>query len=203
MRHRAAGNRPGSTRSTRRPSTSTASPIVASDKVSDYALKEAAFVIGRMLEGRRDLIDVLVASKVNVAVMATSERTVDIPEHRDLKPGLVLEPPRQGPGRADRQLRRGEPAQPGRRPLRRRERPDPRVRPRPPQPRAGEARSRLQQEAPGRLRRRPQAKGLWKGTYAASDIQEYWAEGVQSWFDTNRHDDRAHNHVHTRAGPAE
>jgi hypothetical protein len=43
------------------------------------------------------------------------------------------------------------------------------------------------------------AKGLWKGTYAATDTQEYWAEGVQSWFDTNRHDDSAHNHVDTRA----
>ena len=40
--------------------------------------------------------------------------------------------------------------------------------------------------------------GLWKGTYAISDVHEYWAEGVQSWFDTNRHDDNQHNHVDTR-----
>ena len=26
------------------------------------------------------------------------------------------------------------------------------------------------------------AKGLWKGTYASSNKQEYWAEGVQAWF---------------------
>ena len=26
------------------------------------------------------------------------------------------------------------------------------------------------------------AKGLWKGTYAASNKEEYWAEGVGSWF---------------------
>src|SRR5262249_24733620 len=42
------------------------------------------------------------------------------------------------------------------------------------------------------------AKGLWKGTYAGSNVSEYWAEGVQSWFDTNRHDDSSHNHVDTR-----
>ncbi len=28
---------------------------------------------------------------------------------------------------------------------------------------------------------------------------EYWAEGVQSWFDTNRENDHEHNHVSTRA----
>jgi hypothetical protein len=43
------------------------------------------------------------------------------------------------------------------------------------------------------------AKGLWKDTYAISNISEYWAEGVQSWFDTNRQNDSSHNHVDTRA----
>ena len=42
-------------------------------------------------------------------------------------------------------------------------------------------------------------KGLWKGTYAMSNMSEYWAEGVQSWFDTNRQNDSSHNHVDTRA----
>lgn len=30
------------------------------------------------------------------------------------------------------------------------------------------------------------AKGLWKNTYAATNRAEYWAEGVQSYFDCNR-----------------
>ena len=54
-------------------------PIVSSEKTSDYALKEAAYLIGRMLEGRKDLVDAMVKNKVHVAVMAVSERTVDIP----------------------------------------------------------------------------------------------------------------------------
>ena len=29
------------------------------------------------------------------------------------------------------------------------------------------------------------AKGLWSGSYAMTTIQEYWAEGVQFWFDDN------------------
>jgi hypothetical protein len=40
---------------------------------------------------------------------------------------------------------------------------------------------------------------LWKDAYAASNKNEYWAEGVQSWFDTNRENDNQHNHINTRA----
>ena len=43
--------------------------------------------------------------------------------------------------------------------------------------------------------------GLWTNTYAGSDIQEYWAEGVQSYFNTNLEaepPDGVHNHVNTR-----
>ena len=42
------------------------------------------------------------------------------------------------------------------------------------------------------------ADGKWKGTYAAQNKEEYWAEGVQSWFDTNRSNDHDHNDIDTR-----
>jgi peptidyl-prolyl cis-trans isomerase A (cyclophilin A) len=42
-------------------------------------------------------------------------------------------------------------------------------------------------------------RALWKGTYAAVNANEYWAEGAQSWFDDNRENDSLHNHVNTRA----
>jgi hypothetical protein len=29
------------------------------------------------------------------------------------------------------------------------------------------------------------AKGLWRGDYAATTVQEYWAEGTQFWFNSN------------------
>jgi hypothetical protein len=44
-----------------------------------------------------------------------------------------------------------------------------------------------------------QSNGLWKGTYAMQNRAEYWAEGTQSWFDTNRADDHDHGPVDTRA----
>ena len=41
--------------------------------------------------------------------------------------------------------------------------------------------------------------GLWQGKYAAVNHHEYFAEGVQSWFDNNRFNDHDHNHVHLRS----
>jgi hypothetical protein len=172
-------------------------PIVSSEKVSDYALKEAAYLIGRMLEGRKDVIDVMVKGKVRVAVMAYSERTVDIPEHRHMTPAAYWN--RRARGLGGRTTSCGEENllnYPG-------------------DPYRSENilihefahcihQQGLAKLDPGfneRLRtiyNDALAKGLWKGTYAASSTSEYWAEGVQSWFGTNRHDDRAHNHVDTR-----
>jgi alpha-glucosidase len=43
------------------------------------------------------------------------------------------------------------------------------------------------------------ARGLWKGTYAGKNMDEYFAEGTQSWFHCNRKNDRDHNDVDTRA----
>jgi hypothetical protein len=37
-----------------------------------------------------------------------------------------------------------------------------------------------------------------KQCYAVLNKAEYWAEGVQAWFDTNRTMDHDHNHIHTR-----
>jgi hypothetical protein len=43
------------------------------------------------------------------------------------------------------------------------------------------------------------AEGLWQSKYASVNHHEYWAEGVQSWFDNNRPPDHDHNHVDTRS----
>lgn len=43
--------------------------------------------------------------------------------------------------------------------------------------------------------------GKWVNTYAATNMEEYWAEGVQDWFNCNNQSsppDGVHNHVNTR-----
>ena len=41
-------------------------------------------------------------------------------------------------------------------------------------------------------------RGLWEGTYAGENPDEYWAEGVQSWFGLNDPPGRIHNDINTR-----
>lgn len=51
------------------------------------------------------------------------------------------------------------------------------------------------------LRRKAEAKGLWKDTYALSDMYEYFAEAVQSFFNCNRYSEKpdgVHNDINTR-----
>ena len=153
-----------------------------------------------MLDHRPEVRDAMIRNKVRLAVMAYSERTTDIPEHRDLQPkpywnirAGVWEPAASGRP----SVARGEPAQLSGRPVLDGEHPDPRIRPRDPPDGPADGRP----DVPPRLRKvyeDAKAKGLWKGTYAISNISEYWAEGVQSWFDTNRQNDSSHNHVDTR-----
>jgi hypothetical protein len=40
--------------------------------------------------------------------------------------------------------------------------------------------------------------GLWEGTYAATNHEEYFAEGSQSWFNCNAPPGKEHNEVRTR-----
>lgn len=46
------------------------------------------------------------------------------------------------------------------------------------------------------------SSGLWADTYAATNESEYWAEGVQSWFNVNPDidpPDGIHNNINTRS----
>lgn len=176
-------------------------PVVGSARVSDYAVLEAAYLVGLMLKDRPDIRDALIAGRVRCAVMAAGEFTTDIPEHRDLTPkdrwdkrarGLGATKSRPAVSCAEENLLglRGDPY-------------------------AAEnilihefahamhgmGLNVLDKEFDGRLEaiyRKAMDKGLWKGTYAATNRSEYWAEGVQSYFACNRTNDRDHNHVNSR-----
>ncbi len=49
-----------------------------------------------------------------------------------------------------------------------------------------------------RLYKNAMDKGLYRYDYASTDAAEYWAEGVQGFFNCNRSNNWNHNHVNTR-----
>lgn len=177
-------------------------PIVASDKVDDAALHEAAHIIGSMLKNRPDIVRELAKNKVRYSIMATSERTCDIPEHADLTPPAYWNRRARGLGATKQRpsVSCGEENllhNPG-------------------DPYNAESicvhefahaihdmtLSTLDPTFDQRLQktyRTAIAQGLWAGKYAGSNRHEYWAEAVQSWFGTNRENDHDHNHVNSRA----
>lgn len=176
-------------------------PIVASGKVSDEALQEAAHLIGKMLEKRPDILKMLAKNKVRFTVMAVTEMTTDVPEHSDLTPknywdrrarglGATRSRPSVSCGEENLLNLRGDPYSTENILIHE----------------FGHAihqmgLNSLDKNFDRKLRQtytRAKEKGLWKGKYAATNHSEYWAEGVQSYFGTNRENDNDHNHVNTR-----
>src|SRR5439155_22737185 len=58
-------------------------PILSSEKVPDAALLVARDIVIHMLSKRSDLREEMLRKNMRVGVMAQSESTTDIPEHRD------------------------------------------------------------------------------------------------------------------------
>ncbi len=176
-------------------------PVVSSDKVHDAALREAAWLIHRMLATRPDILAALKESGSRFAVMAYDEMTTDIPEHSDLRPGKYWDRRARGLGATRRRpcVSCGEEnllRYPG-------------------DPYAAESilvhefahaihemgLNRIDEQFDDGLKatfEQALSEGLWQEKYAATNRNEYWAEGVQSYFDTNRQNDHDHNHVDTR-----
>jgi alpha-glucosidase len=61
-------------------------PILGSEKVSDRAMLEAAWILSHMLEGHPEVLKTLTDSDVRLVVMAYNEYTTDLPEQADMKP---------------------------------------------------------------------------------------------------------------------
>lgn len=176
-------------------------PVVSSAKVNDYALKEAAYLIDMMLAHRPDIRKAMVASGSRMIVMAHNEFTTDIPEHSHLRPKEYWDARARGLGgsRDEPVCSCGEENLLGF---------------------DGDPYStenilihefahnihlrgmvNLDPTFDDRLKRaydHAMANGLWENKYASTNHAEYFAEGVQSWFNNNRQPDHDHNHVDTR-----
>lgn len=176
-------------------------PVVASEKVNPHALQEAAWLIQQVIGHRPDLLQALAENNVRFSIMAYDEMTTQIPEHSDLKPDFYWDRRARGLGATSARpsVSCGEENllnYPG-------------------DPYRTEnilihefahaihqmGLSTVDPEFDKRLKdlyEKAMEKGLWKGTYASSNKEEYWAEGTQSWFNTNRENDAQHNHVSKR-----
>jgi len=177
-------------------------PILSSTQVSDAALQEAAWIVRHLLDGREDLLHAMASNRTRLAVMAWNEYTTDVPEHSALKPRIFWDRRARGLGATPQApaVSAGEENLLGF----------------PGDPYPAEnicihefahaihemGLSATDPTFDTRLAAAFQGathRGLWQGTYAASNRHEYWAEAVQSWFDDNRENDAQHNHVNTRA----
>ena len=188
-------------------------PIVASEKVSPYALKEAVYLANMMLAKRPDVRDAMIKSGARLSILAWNEFTTDQPEWKWLGrhpipgfPGILPSDYRDARARgmggsitdpycscAEENLLGYEG-----------------------DPYAAEnifihefahnihlrGMTNVDPSFDSRVRKaydEAMNAGLWKGKYASVNHHEYFAEGVQSWFDDNRENDHDHNHVNTRA----
>jgi len=177
-------------------------PIVASGAVNDYALKEVAYLANLMLAKRPDVRAAMIANGSRVIVMGYQEFTSQFPEYARLKPRDFWDARARGLGGSAtdpvcscaEENMLGFPGDPYASEnifihefahnihLRGMVKVDPTF----------DRRLKATYDA-------AMAKGLWKGKYAATNHHEYFAEGVQSWFDNNRVNDHDHNHVHLRS----
>ena len=161
--------------------------ILSSAKVSDAGLLEARFLIDKLLGERDDILQAMIKSGCRFMVMAPTEMTTDVPEQRHMKNDLKTNWDQRARGLGGKLSSCGEENllnlkgdrykqenilihefshaihQQGLRTI------DPTFDP--------------------RLRdafKKAMAKELWKGTYLTTNHGEYWAEGVQAYFDCMR-----------------
>jgi hypothetical protein len=176
-------------------------PVLASEKVDDYALKEAAFLVTEMLVLRPDILQAMVKSGSRLCVIGYGEYTTDLPEWQHMKPKDFWDARARGMGgsRTDPYCSCGEENLLGY----------------PGDPYSTESIFihelahnihlrgvvNVDETFDARVKEaydKAMAAGLWAGKYASVNHHEYFAEGVQSWFDNNRQPDHDHNHVDTR-----
>ncbi len=181
-------------------------PIVSSEKPPDAALLVARDIVIHMLSKRPDLRQALIAQRWRVGVMAQTEMTTDIPEHRNRR-----KPPHSAAGKmSPTQRERFEE-------MTDKEYWDNRARGLGGNPTTCAEENLLGYPGTkyfgenilvhefahailnGGIRtvdpkmyrevreayQAAMAKGLWKGHYGATNANEYWAEGAQTWFWSN------------------
>ena len=160
-------------------------PIIGSENVSDFAFLECAYTLDHLLHGRTMAHDALVKSKVRVGIIAATEYTMDIPENQNprmLADGAYHDRRSRGLGGlplttcAEENLLNLRGDHYNRENITIHEFSHTVV----------SAIRRENREWYARLRKAYDEailRGDYGTSYAATNEQEYWAEGAQCWFD--------------------
>lgn len=182
-------------------------PIVANTVVSDDALRAAWVIINAMLDKRPEVVGALNSSHIRFGIIGANQLTLDMPEYATL--------PITNPGTDWNARTRGLGAGTGR-PLVAAGEENLLCLANGRYPRESIVihefshtflkygieqidsgfRARLSAAFAAAI-----ASGKWANTYAATNADEYWAEGVQGWFDSNDQHiptDGIHNDINTR-----
>lgn len=183
-------------------------PVVANGAVSDKALQAAWVILNAMLEKRPDVVGPINAAGIHYGIIGVNQQTLDMPEYTTLQQtnpetnwntrarglGATFSRPLVSSGEENLLCLSGD-----RYPV-----------------------SSItihefahtflqfgiEQLDPGFSARLVSAynsalaNGRWANTYSATNADEYWAEGVQDWFDSNEQripGDGIHNEINTRA----
>jgi alpha-glucosidase len=161
--------------------------ILSSARVSDKALYEARYLIDRLLGEREDILKAMIKSGCRFMVMAPTEMTTDVPEQRHLKNDKKTNWDQRARGLGGKLSSCGEENLLNLKGDRYRQE----------NILIHEFNHAIHQHGlrladptfDKRLRaayRNAMDKGLWKGTYVATNPAEYWAEAAQAYFDCMR-----------------
>ena len=158
-------------------------PVLASAKVSPYAVKEVAWLIYNVTRHRPDVLRTMAEAKVRFSIIGHSERTTDIPELRIFPEPHFFYDIRNRGGYCSRCKTVFAPEETV----------------------LDEGwysvtihefahafheagLNTIDPPFDDRLRKTynmAMARGLWKNTYAGTNMSEYWAQGVGTWFNAN------------------
>ncbi|MCA9217146.1 MAG: prolyl oligopeptidase family serine peptidase [Planctomycetales bacterium] len=171
-------------------------PVVASPEVADEALQRTHDIVSHMLAGRPDVVQSMIDDQMYLIIIGKDQVYTDMPENRNARdPDYLNERVRGTGGKPtsfgeenllgwpidrydDESIAVHEFCHTVDRALRRID------------PTWNDRRNATYEAAI--------AKGLWKGSYAASNPGEYWAEIAQTYFDSQRVNNWNHGPIGTR-----
>ena len=167
-------------------------PVVASEKVNPYALKEAAWLLRRMIGHRPDVLQAIAQSRGRFIVIGHTEMTTDIPEYSHLRPAFYWDRRVRGLGGlavscTEENLLNypGDTASTGYQLIHEFSHTVHHIGLKTVDP-TFDNRLNIAYEA-------AMEQGLWQGTYSSRDRSEYWAQGAWYYFNgrTNGHRSQA------------